>query len=160
VAVDVSDVVALVGLPTRLQIPKIQVDTAIQPLGLTKAGDLDVPSTIVEVGWYKLGSRPGNTGAAVIDGHLDGLHGQPGVFANLKRLQKGDTIVVIDDNGTTITFQVSQIRSYSQSLHPAEVFESKSGTHLNLITCSGAWDTAQNSYDQRLVVFTDKVSSL
>jgi len=145
------------SLPARLNIEKIGVNAPIAQMGLTSEGNMEVPDDIHKAGWYKLGSRPGNKGSAVIAGHLDGRHGEPGIFSDLHKLQKGDTFSVTDDQGMVSRFLVREARSYPQSAHPPEVFNETSGKHLNLITCIGSWDTAAGSYSERLVVFGDKV---
>lgn len=142
------------GLPVRLKIPTLNVDANILDMGLTGSGNMDVPSTLVDVGWYKYGPHPGDRGSAVIAGHL-GVGG-PGVFVGLIKLQKGDKLVVVDDKGQTINFNVRELQTYDQASHPSEVFNSSSGTHLNLITCTGTWMAAERTYSQRLVVFADK----
>ena len=145
------------GNPVRLLIPEISVAATIMNMGLTKTGAMAVPPNVVNVGWYKYGPNPGNTGSAVIAGHLDGLSGQPGVFANLNKLRVGDKLSIVDDKGQTISFVVKELRTYDQTVQPYEVFTSSSGIHLNLITCTGPWDKSQHVYTQRLVVFTDSV---
>ena len=110
------------------------------------------------VGWYSLGTPIGNTGSAVIVGHLDGITGKPAIFYNLKKLKKGDTINYIDRNGTVITFMVREIRLYDVNADSSDIFISRNGIHLNLITCSGAWNKYKKIYEDRLVVFTDLYS--
>ncbi len=145
------------GLPIRLQIPRIKVDADITSVGLTKAGDMDVPTSVKDVGWYKYGPNPGNKGSAVVAGHLDGENGETGVFINLNKLQKGDILSVLDDQGQAITFVVRETRTYNQNEQPGEVFYSSDGVHLNLVTCFGAWDKSRGSYSKRLVVFANEV---
>ena len=145
------------GLPVRVQIPKLRVDARVIYVGLTKEGNMDVPTNVVDVGWYKYGALPGNTGTAVIAGHLDGLRGEPGVFSDLTKLAAGDTITVTESNGLIFSFIVRETRSYLQREQPAEVFTSTSGAHLNLITCTGSWDSAEHRFAKRLVVFADRV---
>lgn len=147
--------VQVYGSPERLTIPKIGVDTNIVPMGLTLAGNLQAPDTNEAAGWYKSGPNPGNTGSAVIDGHF-GLGNIKAVFSKLGTLQKGDTIIVTDDLGKTSSFFVRTTKLYDQDAQPTEVFNSATGSHLNLITCDGVWEQGQQTYTQRLVVFADK----
>ncbi len=142
------------GLPARLTIPAINVNAAIQDLGVTPKGDMDVPANTTDVGWFKLGPRPGERGSAVIAGHFDGTSGEPGVFTNLNKLKKGDKLYVIDDKGTSVKFIVRESRTYDPG-YAEEVFSSNDGTHLNLVTCDGVWDGTKKSYSKRLVVFAD-----
>lgn len=143
------------GLPTRLVIPKIGVDTSILAMGLTTAGDMEAPQTNEDSGWYKYGPRPGNTGSAVIAGHV-GV-GSRAVFSQLGLLAKGDIISVTDDLGQSVSFVVRETRVYDHETESKEVFNSPTGVHLNLITCSGTWNSERNTYAERLVVFTDKL---
>src|SRR4051794_4191881 len=62
------------GSPVRLRIPALSLRTSIEPVGL-RAGALDVPTNVWNVGWFQLGPRPGDVGNAVIDGHLDSVTG-------------------------------------------------------------------------------------
>lgn len=143
------------GLPRRLQIPRLKVDAAVAYMGLTKSGDMDTPTNTKDVGWYKYGSLPGNPGSAVISGHIDGPKGEPAVFAELSKLQIGDQFTVIDSTGRSTSFVVRSMRTYNENDPAPEVFNSREGAHLNLITCSGEWDKVQHHFLKRLVVFAD-----
>ncbi len=145
------------GYPVRLRIAKIGVEAKVQYLALTDDNDLDVPSNITDVGWYKLGVRPGNVGSAVIDGHFNGPKGEPGVFNRLTELKKGDRVLVNDNKGNTINFLVRKTKAFEPDEQPKEVFSSSKGVHLNLITCSGEWSSKDGQYSKRTVVFTDLI---
>ena len=118
---------------------------------------MDVPTEVVNAGWYKYGAHPGDEGSAVIGGHLNGVRGEPGVFLDLTKLQVGDNFSVLDDTGKNTLFVVRQIRTYGQNEQPDEVFHSQGGAHLNLITCTGSWNRSEKRFSKRLVVFADKV---
>jgi LPXTG-site transpeptidase (sortase) family protein len=145
---------ASLGLPERLMIPAINVNAAIQNLGVTTKGAMAVPSNTVDVGWFKLGPRPGEKGSAVIAGHFDGENGEAGVFTNLNKLKKGDKLYIEDNKGISVVFIVQESRIYNPG-YADEVFSGTGSAHLNLITCDGVWDGAKKSYSKRLVVFTD-----
>jgi len=142
-----------IGPPISLTIPTINVHANIQNLGVTSGGDMEVPSNIVDVGWFKFGSRPGEKGSAVIVGHFDGENGK-GIFANLNKLKKGDELYVEDSNGTSFVFVVRESHIYDPG-YKEDVFSLNDSVHLNLITCDGVWDKNKKRYNKRLVVFTD-----
>lgn len=144
------------SLPSRLIIPKLGVETNIIPMGITATGNMEAPTTNQVTGWYKYGARPGNVGTAVIDGHL-GLSNEA-VFGKLDQLAIGDTISVIDDQGSTISFIVKRIATYQKDSDATDIFTSGAGSHLNLITCNGDWDARQATYSQRFVVFSEVVT--
>ncbi len=142
-------------LPVRLIIPSINVDADVENVGLTPQGAMEVPTNTIDVGWYKLGSLPGETGSAVISGHFDGREGNSGVFNNLNKLKPGDKIYVLNDQGTTTTFVVRESRTYNPGYADEVFFPNDQGIHLNLVTCDGVWDKNKKSYSKRLVVFAD-----
>ncbi len=137
-------------------IPEIKVNAAIQKLGVNTKGEMEVPDNPVDVGWFKLGPRPGEKGSAVIAGHLDGENDEVGVFTNLSKLKKGDKLYIKDDKGASIAFVVRESRIYNPG-YADDVFSGTDSAHLNLITCDGVWDGAKKTFSKRLVVFTDIV---
>lgn len=148
---------ASVGLPVRLKIPVIHVDSAVIPVGLTSDGAMGVPKGPAEVAWFNLGSRPGENGTAVIAGHYDWKNNIPAVFDNLHKLRIGDKISVEDEKGVDVTFIVRKIRIYGKNDDASGVFGSSDGkARLNLITCTGVWNKVEKSFSKRLIVFTDK----
>lgn len=147
------------GLPVRLKIPKINVDSAIEYVGINSDGAMDVPKNPEDVAWFQLGSRPGEKGSAVMAGHYGTWkNGAASVFDNLHKLSKGDKIYVEDDKGVTISFEVRKSKRYDPNAEAKEVFTSDDDkSHLNLVTCEGVWDDVSKSYPVRLVIFTDFV---
>lgn len=146
-----------IGLPMRLKIPIINIDSNFIPVGLTSDGAMDVPKNPAEVAWLDLGPRPGQIGAAVIAGHYGWKNNMPAVFDNLHKLRAGDKIFVEDNNGIDIAFIVRETRVYDKNEIATDVFGSSDGkAHLNLITCIGAWNKSEKTNSERLVVFADK----
>lgn len=142
------------GFPVRISIPKINVDTVIENVGVTANGDMEVPTNTTDVGWFAPGPRPGERGSAVISGHVTGLDGKAGVFVDLHKLKVGDTFSIFDDKEATFTFIVRKIQLYDPG-YAENVFSQSDSTYLNLITCDGEWDSATNSYTKRLIVFAE-----
>jgi LPXTG-site transpeptidase (sortase) family protein len=143
------------GVPVRLIIPKIGVDVSVEQVAEDKEGRMDVPKNPMDTGWWNEGNRPGNVGSAVIDGHLDLPGGKPGVFWNLKKLQTGDEINVISDDGKERTFRVTENAVYSDNNFPLnKVFAQGGGRWLNLITCEGTYDLKAHNYTDRLVIYS------
>lgn len=146
------------GLPVRLQIPVIGVDSAIEDAVVTPDGRMDVPARSVNVAWFALGPHPGQVGSAVIGGHFGIENGVPFVFYNLDKVKVGDKIYIIDDKNATLAFQVKAIKSFDRNGDSTTVFTSQDGiAHLNLITCEGVWNQVNGAYPQRLVVFTNAI---
>lgn len=145
-------------LPIRLMIPRIKVDAAVEYVGLTPQGAMDIPKGPENVAWLDIGPRPGEQGSAVMAGHFGWKNGLPAVFDDLHILQEGDKIYIVDETGATTTFAVREVKTYGEKQDAADVFGSIDGkAHLNLVTCQGVWNKNRQSYSKRLVVFTDSV---
>jgi sortase (surface protein transpeptidase) len=143
------------GIPIRLNIPKLGVTANVEAVALDIKNNMDVPQKVEDVGWYKLGVKPGEKGNAVIDGHYDDVTGAPVVFYNLISLQVGDPIETVDNNGKKLTFIVQKKANYAYNQFPLlEVFGQSNGKNLNLITCSGTWDKNNKTYADRLVIYS------
>jgi LPXTG-site transpeptidase (sortase) family protein len=147
------------GLPVRLKIPVIGVDSAIEDALITSDGRMDVPAGSKNVAWFALGPPPGEEGSAVIGGHFGINNGVPFVFYDLDKLKEGDKIYIIDDKGDTLPFVVRSIKLFDRNADATTVFTSADGlAHLNLITCEGLWNKVNDTYPERRVVFTDAVA--
>lgn len=156
-AIPFQQVPARAGLPVRLKIPSINVDSAVEHVALTSQGAMDVPKNPAAVAWYNLGPRPGERGSSVIAGHYDTKKGAPAVFSELHALQKGDKIYIESGDGVITTFVVREIKKYNWNASATDVFGSNDeDAHLNLVTCEGAWNKSAKNYSNRLVVFADK----
>jgi LPXTG-site transpeptidase (sortase) family protein len=146
-------------IPESISIPKININTHVEQVGMDSQGRMDVPSNNTNVAWYSPGHKPGSGASAVIDGHYDTVTGAPAVFYNLDKLTPGDKIMVSDSHGTTLTFAVTEKKLYPFDQFPLEqVFNSTDKSRLNLITCDGVWDQKTKNYSQRLVVYAELVS--
>ena len=118
---------------------------------------MDVPKTDHTVGWYKLGYKPGEKGNAVFAGHLDKADGSPAVFWKISDLKAGDKIMTTDSKGKSYTFTVTRLTKYPYDAFPLnEVFGNSDKAKLNLITCEGAWNSAERIYSHRLVVYSQR----
>jgi LPXTG-site transpeptidase (sortase) family protein len=151
--------ISTAALPAQLVIPSIGVAAQVQTVGLADGGEMGVPDNFTDVGWYQYGPRPGMAGSAVIAGHLNGKGVPEAVFFDLGGLDIGDRVNIIAQDGSTLTFEVVQMRTYTHDAPTEEVFVSTDGkARLNLITCAGDWMQNEKLYDKRTVVFTELVS--
>jgi LPXTG-site transpeptidase (sortase) family protein len=140
--------------PVHLSIPVIDVDAAIEPVGLGKTGNMAVPRSYYDVGWFRLGTVPGNAGNAVMAGHVTNGLQMPGVFYDLAELERGNDIVVETANGARMRFVVERVESYAFDDVPrTDIFRKEGTPRLILITCEGEWLDEEKTYDRRIVVY-------
>lgn len=142
----------------KIDTDRVKVDAAVEYVGKTPEGAMDVPKKWEDVAWYQLGPPPGEDGNSVIAGHLDSETG-PAVFWNLKELKVGDEISIVTTQGKTTRFRVRKMQTYFDENAPLyDIFGPSDSSHLNLITCEGTFDPAAKKYNQKLVVFADKIT--
>lgn len=143
-----------------LSIPKIDVYAGVQAMGIEPDGKMAVPNNYTEVGWYKYGTVPGERGSAVMGAHVDDGSTTSGVFKNLHTLKMGDSVYVIrQSDQKELHFKVILTKIYDRNeKNTKDVWRSAEGSHLNLITCFGKWLAGENTYEKRIVVFTELVS--
>ncbi|MFE7272965.1 class F sortase [Streptomyces sp. NPDC057623] len=140
--------------PDRVRIPSLRVDAPVMGLGLTKTGSLDVPPAEREnlAGWYEAGTTPGETGTAIVAGHVDNADG-PAVFYRLGALKKGSTIEVERRDGGTALFSVDAVEVYDAKDFPDEkVYGAAPRPELRVITCGGGYSRT-TGYQGNVVVF-------
>lgn len=139
--------------PVRIRIPAIGVDAAVLQLTVDAQGVLPPPPTNEDTGWWRAGPEPGEPGAAVVVGHVDGLRG-PAVFFRLRDLVAGDEIVVDRVDGTTATFIVERVEHHPKDAFPTEaVYRRTPAPVLRLVTCGGEFDRTTRHYLDNVVVF-------
>jgi LPXTG-site transpeptidase (sortase) family protein len=147
----------IIGKPVSIYIPRLEINSLVETVGLDEKQRMDVPKNPENVAWYELGPKPGENGSSVIAGHLDSSTG-PAVFYRLELLENGDLIEIEDEFGENYKFRVVGKNVYEDESFPLqEVFSNNDGKKLNLITCQGKFDRNARNYSHRLVVFTELV---
>lgn len=139
--------------PTAISIPSVGIEAEIAGVDGTPDG-IRVPAP-ENAGWYRQGPRPGESGRAIVIGHLDSLEG-PAVFATLVDADPGAAIEVIDRDGEEHRYEVTEILDVPKSDYPADlVYGSTDRPELVLITCGGRFDS-ETGYEENLVVVAEE----
>jgi sortase (surface protein transpeptidase) len=149
------------AVPVRVMIPRIGVNARVIPVGTAPDGAMDSPNNPVDVGWWGPGARPGDFGSAVLGGHVDFAGYGAAVFWNLKLLQPGDQIRVVEADNTQLLFSVNDVETYSYSDTSVidRIFRTEDRQGLNVITCTGTFDARTHNYDKRVVVYASLAGS-
>lgn len=147
------------AVPLQVRIGTISVDAPLVPVGLEDDGAMEIPHRVAEIGWYDpdgLGVVPGQTGTAVLAGHVDSRSQGRGALYDLRDLQVGETIEVDLDDGTVQRWLITDIIQYPKDVLPLEeVFTWAGPSRLVLITCGGEFDRTARSYTDNLVVYAE-----
>lgn len=146
--------------PDRIRIRSIGVDAPLTGLRLTAGGALDVPPAERKnlAGWYESGTTPGETGTAIVAGHVDNAEG-PAVFYDLGALKKGAVIEVDRRDGGVAVFSVDAVEVYDARAFPdAKVYGAARRPELRVITCGGGYSRS-TGYQGNVVVFAHLTGS-
>ncbi|HEX6500064.1 MAG TPA: class F sortase [Micromonosporaceae bacterium] len=141
--------------PVTITIRAIGVRAGVEPVGATADGSIGTPPVDRTdlTGWYRYGPAPGQSGAAVIVGHVDGPHG-PSVFYRLGALKPGAVIEVSRRDHRVAVFRVDSVERFAKTSFPADrIFSGNGGARLRLITCGGRWVGGATGYADNIVVF-------
>ena len=146
-------------LPRVLSIAKIGVSARVIPMGTNADKSVQAPVNIFDSGWYTGSSKPGEKGAVFIDAHASGATRQ-GLFAYLDQLEKGDTLSLEKGDGSTLTYRVVGKETMPlANVNMTKVLQPYDGVKkgLNLMTCTGQWVKDKETYDHRVVIYTEQV---
>ncbi|MEU8380245.1 class F sortase [Streptosporangium sp. NPDC048865] len=141
--------------PRRLDVPRIGVHVPLSRLGRNPDGTVQVPPVDrpEQAGWYAHGYAPGERGASVILGHVDG-GGRRGVFYDLGRMRRGDTVSVTRADGSVATFVVQSVEQVAKSRFPSRrVYGPLDHAGLRLVTCGGGFDRRTGHYTANVIVY-------
>lgn len=135
------------------------VVAAVQLAPVASDGSLAVPDDVSELGWW-IGSAPmgATVGTTLIAGHVDSAEQGLGVFAELRRLDSGDPVTVVDGLGATHRFVVTDIEEVAKVDLPEELFDTAGPRRVALVTCSGPFDERTRRYQDNLIVWAEPAS--
>lgn len=145
--------------PVGLAIPAIDVDAPVDPVGLEDDGGMEIPHDIDRIGWYEPGVEVGSpTGTAVLSGHVDSREQGEGAFFDLRTLDEDDAVTVEHADGEVTEWRVVARTVYAKDELPIEeIFTRFGDPRLVLITCGGAFDNTERSYEDNVVVYAEPV---
>jgi len=128
-----------VTAPLRIVVERIRVDAPIVELGLDAAGVPQVPLNGNDVAWYNFSAKPGAGSNAVFAGHVNWA-GAAGAFGKIDRLENGDTVRLIADDGREFTYEVfANFDVDPLDPESLKVMAPTPTDTITLITCGGTW---------------------
>ncbi len=154
-----ADAKAQAPNPSGIRIPRLGVHAPVIALGLQDDGTIEVPASADFAGWWLGGPEPGETGPAVILGHVDSEEG-PGVFFHLRYLSNGDEIHIDRVDGSTVSYVVERKEKHGKDNFPTDaVYGPTEEPTLRLVTCGGDYDFGVRAYPDNVVVFASQINA-
>ncbi|WP_344085646.1 class F sortase [Luedemannella helvata] len=145
--------------PSVVVIGSIGVRAEVVPVGLAEDGSIAPPrdSRGATAGWYEHGPSPGQSGSAVLVGHVD-TREAAGVFHRLDEVREGDLIQVHRRDRRTAAFRVDSVETFPKNEFPVKrIFGDHSRARLVLVTCGGRWVGGETGYADNVMVFATRV---
>ncbi len=143
------------SVPRHILIKSVWINAEIDQIGLAPNGTVQTPSyeRAKNAAWFREGPTPGETGAAVILGHVDSKS-EPAVFFELRRVKPGARIEVARADGGKAVFKVDSVEQFAKSAFPtARVYSQTANPTLRLVTCGGRFNHAMEDYTDNIIVF-------
>jgi hypothetical protein len=132
--------------PQRLQVPKLDVDAPIQPVGVESTGNLVIPDDPQVIGWWSGGAAPGSPVGTVL-------------MARLAQTPIGAQVTVRGSAGSQ-TYQIAARRRYFKGDLPwRQLFNQGMQPRLVLVTCGGEFDYRTRHYTDNIVVVATPVTA-
>lgn len=145
--------------PVGLQIPAVDIAADVVPVGVEDDGQMEIPQSGSDVGWYRYGAAPGQgEGSTVLASHVDTLAEGRGVLARLTDLRAGDLVSVTLEDGSEVDYQVTGRRTVPKAeLDVGTLFDRSGPEQLRLVTCGGPWQPERSSYRDNVIVTAEPV---
>jgi LPXTG-site transpeptidase (sortase) family protein len=155
----VDSYVVAADMPRVLTMDSINVRARILPMGVTANSAIQAPVNIFDSGWYTGSAKPGTPGIAFIDAHASGAT-REGLFAYLDTLKVGALITIEKGDGTVLKYEVRKLETKKLAdINMAQVLSPQDGITegLTLMTCTGKWMASEKTYDQRAIVYAERI---
>ncbi|MEU8227520.1 DUF4142 domain-containing protein [Kribbella sp. NPDC048915] len=138
--------------PVKVKMPGV-LEASVRAVGTAGDGQLQVPKSAADVGWWAAGAAPGAKGGTVLlAGHVDTTRGR-GVFAPLADVPVGTRVGVTSGDGEEHWYRIVARRTYHQAALPADLFHGAAKPRLALVTCTGSYDHKTHRYSENLVLY-------
>jgi hypothetical protein len=148
----------LAPAPARLEVPELDIAMSILPTALDSRGDMAIPVSAFDAGWYQYSAAPGaSQGAMVIASHVFTVAEGEGPFLRLLRAEIGQSVTVIDSEGVVHRYRITTIEQIAKDAVPLDrIFTTVGPAHLVLVTCGGDYDTGyaggRGRYEDNVIV--------
>jgi len=139
--------------PRSLTLPSGRT-VAIDAVGTTPTGLLDVPADVAVAGWWEGGARLGDPfGSVLVAAHVDARAQGLGPFSELLEVDRGDRLL-LESAGLRQSFDVRSRRLVPQGslVDDSWLFDASGAARLTLVTCAPPYVPSRGGYQNLAVV--------
>ncbi len=137
--------------PSKLYFIERNISCTIQKVGRTEEGAMGTVDSPYIAAWYEDGPSPGDTGNALINGHVR-WSGLAGTFSILPEMRIGEKIIFEYENGSQKSFYVSEVVFHPFDNVPPYLMSQSGEDRVTLISCYGEWDSDAGTSSERVFV--------
>jgi LPXTG-site transpeptidase (sortase) family protein len=144
--------------PYLISIPAAGIENAcLEMVGVKEDApdQLGDPSDVMAMGYYIGSERPGDSGVGVYICHRS-FATTVALCNDLPTVQAGDAIVLENAEGVKFNYKITEVETVArQSVDMADFLTQVSRAAeqgVNLVTCVGSWDAANQTGTHRLIV--------
>ncbi len=146
--------------PRYIRISSLNVFARVAETGVTSENAVDAPHNIYDSSWYNASALPGSSaGTSLILGHVSGWTA-PGVFKNLKNIEKGAVIKIEKGNGEELEYRVASVEEIDVDKVDMNEVLRPSGNlkrDLKIMTCGGEFDSETREFQTRIIVSAKQI---
>jgi hypothetical protein len=142
----------LVEADMYLVVPKLFINTPIESMGSSSAGEVLLPTKNTNVAWYKDGVKPGANGSVFLSGYYG--NDKAGILKDASKLEVNDSIEIRYKNGKSVSYKVIEKTNYApnEEIKP-ELLKKDDAKYLSLFMVSNSGATKIGLDAQRLVIY-------
>ena len=138
--------------PVRMYIPALKVDAPIKDTGTNDRGtSMEIAPSGSIISWWRVSAIPGNKGNAIFGSH-NRWNGANGQLFSLDKLQIGDEMIIVYEEGERLTFRLESVFVYALATAPADrIMDLRGDARVTLITCKAPFNPETGTSDNRIV---------
>lgn len=150
--------------PVSLSVPDLGIEMAILPQALDERGQMALPASAFDAGWYQYSAGPGaSQGATVLASHVFTVAEGEGPFLNLLGAQPGQLVSVVDADGAQYDYRITTVEQIPKDDVPLDrIFTTVGDPHLVMVTCGGDYDSGYaggvGRYEDNVIVTAERLS--
>jgi len=135
-----------------IAVPKLFINTPVEAVGSSAAGEVLMPSRNINVAWYKDGVKPGAMGSVFLSGYYGSE--KSGILKDADKIQANDIIEIRTKNSKTVSYKVIEKTKYApnEEIKP-ELLKKDDAKYLSLFLIQDTGAKKIGLDAQRLVIY-------
>lgn len=150
--------------PVALSVPDLGIEMAVLPQALDEKGQMALPKSTFDAGWYQYSAGPGaSQGATVLASHVFTVAEGEGPFLRLLDAEVGQLVSLTDAEGVRFDYRITTVEQIAKDDVPLDrIFTTVGDPHLVMVTCGGDYDESYagglGRYEDNVIVTAERLT--